>query len=101
MFKHPLSGQEQHLCITGGEPLLKANQRATIGIYAELQSRDNTPRHITFESNGTQKLQEDFINWGQKIKEQTEIFFSVSPKLYTVSGETPDKAYQARDRRFL
>ena len=92
LFKHPLSGQEQHLCITGGEPLLKANQRATIGIYAELQSRDNTPRHITFESNGTQKLQEDFINWGQKIKEQTEIFFSVSPKLYTVSGETPEKA---------
>ena len=92
LFKHPLSGQELHLCITGGEPLLKANQRAAIGIYGELQSRDNTPRHITFESNGTQKLQEDFVNWGHKIKEQTEIFFSVSPKLYTVSGETPDKS---------
>ena len=51
-----------------------------------------TRRVTSLESNGTQKLQEDFINWGQKIKEQTEIFFSVSPKLYTVSGETPDKA---------
>lgn len=92
LFKHPLSGQEQHLCITGGEPLLRANQKATMGIYSELQRRDNTPRHITFESNGTQKPQEEFISWGQKIKEQTEIFFSVSPKLYTVSGEPLDKA---------
>ncbi len=92
LFQHPLSGQEQHLCITGGEPLLRANQKAIMGIYSELQSRDNIPRHITFESNGTQKLKEEFIEWGQQIKEQTEIFFSVSPKLYSVSGETPKKA---------
>ena len=91
-FKHPLSGQEQHLCITGGEPLLRANQKATMGIYSELQRRDNIPRHITFESNGTQKLQEEFIDWGHQIKEQTEIFFSVSPKLFTVSGEKTEKA---------
>jgi len=45
---------------------------------------------MTFETNGTQQLRPDFIDWAKRIN--TEIFFSVSPKLWTVSGEKPDKA---------
>jgi organic radical activating enzyme len=45
---------------------------------------------MTFETNGTQKLSDDFKNWVESI--DTEIFFSVSPKLWTVAGEKPEKA---------
>ena len=45
---------------------------------------------MTFETNGTQKLRQPFIDWATSI--DTEVFFSVSPKLFTVSGEKPEKA---------
>ena len=45
---------------------------------------------MTFETNGTQKLTEPFKQWVKNIPE--EIFFSVSPKLFTVSGEKTAKA---------
>ena len=45
---------------------------------------------MTFETNGTQKLKPAFIEWGQSI--DTEIFFSCSPKLFTVSGEKSSRA---------
>jgi 7-carboxy-7-deazaguanine synthase len=92
LFRHPVSKMEQHLCITGGEPLLKTGQKATIGIYRELERQNNIPRHMTFETNGTQKLGTDFIDWATEIHGTTEIFFSVSPKLYSVSGEKAERA---------
>ena len=33
LFLHPVSNFRQHLCITGGEPLLTTGQQCTIGIY--------------------------------------------------------------------
>ena len=45
---------------------------------------------MTFETNGTQQLRSEFIEWGQSI--DTEIFFSCSPKLFTVSGESSERA---------
>ena len=45
---------------------------------------------MTYETNGTQKLTEPFKQWVKDIPE--EIFFSVSPKLFTVSGEKTEKA---------
>ena len=45
---------------------------------------------ITFETNGTQMLKEPFKEWVRNI--DTEVFFSVSPKLFTVSGEKTQKA---------
>ena len=83
------NGNDVHLVITGGEPLL-GWQRA----YAELLShpRMKDLRHITFETNGTQPLHEDFrdflMEWtdyepGARGKEVT---FSVSAKL-SASGE--------------
>ncbi len=77
-------GQEIHLVITGGEPLL-GWQRA----YPELLAQPEMAslKHVTFETNGTQKLSPAFLNayhdnWYGKI----EFTFSVSPKL-SASGE--------------
>ena len=89
-FLHPVSKFHQHLCITGGEPLMVTGQMATIGIYEELQRQNNLPGSMTFETNGTQKLKPAFIDWGKSI--DTEIFFSCSPKLFTVSGEKSSRA---------
>ena len=78
------------LVITGGEPLMATGQTATIGIYEELERQGNLPGSMTFETNGTQKLRQPFIDWVNRI--DTEIFFSCSPKLFTVSGEESKKA---------
>jgi 7-carboxy-7-deazaguanine synthase len=89
-FLHPLSKQHQHLCFTGGEPLMAQAQVAVVGIYNELQKQNNLPGSMTFETNGTQKLRPQFVEWAKSI--DTEIFFSCSPKLFTVSGEKTEKA---------
>jgi 7-carboxy-7-deazaguanine synthase len=90
LFLHPVSRQHQHLCFTGGEPLMVTGQKASVGIYKELESRSNLPSSMTFETNGTQKLTPEFADWVKQIPE--EVFFSVSPKLWTVAGEKPEKA---------
>jgi 7-carboxy-7-deazaguanine synthase len=84
------NGNDVHLVITGGEPLL-GWQRA----YQELLSHERMAdlRNITFETNGTQTLQGKFIDylldWGDIAG--NEITFSVSPKL-SASGEAWDEA---------
>ncbi len=55
-----------------------------------LERQGNLPSSMTFETNGTQKLRPEFIDWASSIPE--EVFFSCSPKLFTVSGEKPEKA---------
>ena len=89
-FLHPLAKQHQHLCFTGGEPLMVTAQAATMAIYKELKRQNNLPGSITYETNGTQTLKEPFKEWIKNC--ETEIFFSVSPKLFTVSGEKTAKA---------
>ena len=89
-FLHPLSKQHQHLCFTGGEPLMVTGQAASVGIYRALEKQNNLPGSMTFETNGTQILREPFKEWVRHI--DTEVFFSVSPKLFTVSGEKTEKA---------
>ena len=49
---------------------------------------------MTFETNGTQILKEPFKEWVRNI--DTEVFFSVSPKLFTVSGRKNGKANQTK-----
>ena len=90
LFLHPVSGQHQHLCITGGEPLMKHAQEAMVGILEELKKQNNLPASITFETNGTQPLTEEFVQYMSNI--EPEIFFSISPKLWTVAGEKGIKA---------
>jgi organic radical activating enzyme len=81
--------REEHLVITGGEPLL-GWQRA----YPDLlnHSKMKSLKEITFETNGTQKLTPEFKeylrDWNDWDKELT---FSVSAKL-SCSGETREEA---------
>ena len=89
-FLHPVTKQKQHLCFTGGEPLMVTGQQAVVGIYNTLKEQNNLPGSMTFETNGTQILRDPFIDWVRSI--DTEVFFSCSPKLFTVSGEKTEKA---------
>jgi len=89
------TGNDTHLVITGGEPLL-GWQRA----YQELISNPKMHdlKNITFETNGTQKLQpafRDFLQaWQQPAlgaKQDKFVTFSVSAKL-SASGEKWEEA---------
>ena len=82
--------RDEHLVITGGEPLL-GWQRA----YPELLDHPLMVnlKEVTFETNGTQPLSDDFkrylfVKFGN---DKQRLTFSVSPKL-SVSGETWDNA---------
>jgi organic radical activating enzyme len=90
------NGNDVHLVITGGEPLL-GWQRA----YEELLSHDRMRdlKNITFETNGTQELHKDFrhflLNWTLNSKfgkkGPSALTFSVSAKL-SASGESWEEA---------
>ena len=90
------NGNDVHLVITGGEPLL-GWQRA----YAELLSHPRMAdlKNITFETNGTQELHADFrhflLDWTLNPrlgkKGPSALTFSVSAKL-SASGESWDDA---------
>ena len=81
----------RHLCITGGEPLLKKAQLNFIDIYDELIKRNNAPLNVTFETNATQLLTPKFSDY---ISDNyATIHASCSPKLFTVSGEQNSKAW--------
>lgn len=90
LFKHP-SGSLQDLCFTGGEPLLKDAQECIVGVLEEFQRQVNTPDTVTFETNGTQPIVSNLRTflWEQNL---FTTFFSVSPKLFTTSGEQAKKA---------
>ncbi len=89
------SWHDEHLVITGGEPLLGWQR-----VYPELLDHPKMAdlKELTFETNGTQSLTDDFKKYLQKWNQQRfpngnggEITFSVSPKL-SVSGESWDEA---------
>jgi len=90
------NGNDVHLVITGGEPLL-GWQRA----YAELLAHPRMAdlKNLTFETNGTQELHKDFrhflLNWTLNSKfgkkGPTALTFSVSAKL-SASGEKWEEA---------
>lgn len=68
-------------------------QQAIAEIYQVFKDTENLPRSITFETNGTQKLSKDFENFLCNAGLfNTPVMFSVSPKLWTVSGEKRSKA---------
>ena len=86
--------KDEHLVITGGEPLL-GWQRAYPDLLRHDSMQDLT--EITFETNGTQKISNDFrtflFNWKNAQHLDREITFSVSPKL-PCSGESWEDAIQ-------
>ena len=78
--------KDEHLVITGGEPLLGWQRE-----YPELLSHDNMRglQEITFETNGTQLLYPELVNFFIEWKKHRFLHcltFSVSPKL-SISGE--------------
>ena len=80
--------KEEHLVITGGEPLLGWQKS-----YPDLleHSKMKDLKEITFETNGTQELNVDFSEylfqeWTRFGRDYDQLTFSVSPKL-SVSGE--------------
>jgi organic radical activating enzyme len=84
---------DEHLVITGGEPLL-GWQRS----YPDLLSHEKMKalKELTFETNGTQKLSTEFYQYLQEWKrnrEKNALTFSVSPKL-SISGEDWNEAIQ-------
>jgi len=81
------NGQDVHLVITGGEPLL-GWQRFWPELFEHPKMGDL--KNVTFETNATQELREDFR---QYIESQGRIqfTFSCSPKL-TISSEPWDTA---------
>ena len=89
--------QNEHLVITGGEPLL-GWQRAYPDLLDHPKMRNL--KEITFETNGTQKLTPEFkaylSNWidgdaGGCLRNSNNLTFSVSAKL-PASGESWDEA---------
>jgi organic radical activating enzyme len=85
--------KDEHLVITGGEPLLGWQK-----VFPELLEHKlmKPLKELTFETNGTQPLLDNFneylfeewTNFGRKYDKLT---FSISPKL-SVSGESWDSA---------
>ena len=82
------NGNDVHLVITGGEPLLGWQQ-----LYPELLSNPRMAdlENLTFETNGTQPLHDDFyeylfVEWTRMGRDRDYLTFSVSPKL-SASGE--------------
>jgi organic radical activating enzyme len=88
------NGNDVHLVITGGEPLL-GWQRASGELLSHPRMQDL--KNITFETNGTQALHDDFKeylhNWAHHHDKDfcREVTFSVSAKL-SASGETWEDA---------
>lgn len=113
-FLHPVSNQWTHMAFTGGEPMM--NQNAIVDIMQEFDNRENSPKYVTIETNGTQEAREKFqfyfsgkiiegIGSGQfggkmsypgtTFHKDSELFWSVSPKLY-LSGETRHDALKPK-----
>lgn len=85
-ISNPHELKNSHIVITGGEPLLGWQKQ-----YPELLDRlaEEGYRHITFETNGTQKICDEFHDYlmlNHISGKRLDITFSISPKLPS-SGE--------------
>jgi len=79
-----------HVAFTGGEPLMKAGQKNIVKVLEQLDKlNDESLINITFETNGTRKLNDLLRNQilVRTLRDDTEFFFSVSPKIWSTSGE--------------
>ena len=78
-------GVNKHLILTGGEPMLLGWQKRYPRLLEEIFKRDMDLSHLTFETNGTQKLDEELRD-ALMSYDFLETTFSVSSKL-SISGE--------------
>jgi organic radical activating enzyme len=88
MLPNGVFGNDCHLILTGGEPLL-GWQRTYIDLLEEINDRGMDLNFLTFETNGTQKLTDELLNYldirGRNCTLETT--FSISSKLPS-SGES-------------
>ena len=85
------NGQDIHLIMTGGEPLL-AWQRLYVELFEHPRMRDL--KNVTFETNTTQHLHQDLFNYLNDNDDIT-VTWSCSPKL-SVSGESWEDAIKPK-----
>ena len=80
-FTHGTTGTKAKVVFTGGEPFIQQNQ--IINLLSGMIDKKSWPDHVIFETNGTIKLKNDLL------KSMRDYFttISVSPKLFSVSGE--------------
>lgn len=112
LFCHPETHQQTHMAFTGGEPML--NQPAMQEILFEFNKRNNFPKQVTVETNGTKPITPTMLDVistmysGNGTIQPTVMdsqapidnyscesnvwFWSVSPKLMSTSGEPESKA---------
>jgi organic radical activating enzyme len=90
-----------HIAFTGGEPMTKAAQKNIVQVITEIKELFKTEHgfygptwknnitNITFETNGTRKIIDELYTTilHDSISQETEYFFSVSPKIWSTSGE--------------
>lgn len=89
-FLHIGDNKDIHIVVTGGEPLL-GWQKGYIELFGLINSKMNGMKwYVTFETNGTQKLHQDFIDF-LNANQNIDVTFSVSAKL-SESGEKWEKA---------
>jgi 7-carboxy-7-deazaguanine synthase len=81
-------GEDIHLVITGGEPLL-GWQRVWPTLLDECVKRGL--KNVTFETNGTQLVKSDLISYFNLTQPNLHVTWSTSPKL-SISGETTEDA---------
>ena len=81
------NGQDIHLIMTGGEPLL-AWQRLYVELFEHPRMKDL--KNVTFETNTTQYLHDDLFDYLNN-SDRIQVTWSCSPKL-SVSGEPWDTA---------
>lgn len=87
------NGQDVHLILTGGEPLL-AWQRLYVELFEHPKMKDL--KNVTIETNTTQLLHEDFRDYLATAR--FDVTFSCSPKL-SVSGESWEDAIKPQVAR--
>lgn len=79
----------QHMCFTGGEPLMKHAQACVLELIEIFNDEADVPESITWETNSTQILTPAFREMlrDDGLSRGFEAFCSASPKLFSVSGE--------------
>lgn len=83
-WRHPVTGQPIMLCFTGGEPMQWQRQMAAIMIA--LREAGHSVPLVNIETNTFMKYNPIFMK-DLVTDVHTKLHFSMSPKLFTVSGE--------------
>jgi hypothetical protein len=69
---------------------MKHAQEAAVEVIDQFVTQGDFPLYLTWETNGTQPLTSEFSHYFSEYP--GEVFFSVSPKLFSVAGEATKDA---------